>query len=328
MNEALVVQRVTHIAAPPAAVFAFLNDPEKILRWMGTDATTERRIRAGSTSSKASAGETTLAAPSARSCGPSSRLQLRLGGQRGRSAGIEPGRDRPDRPERLHALAHDAYRAARRRTMRLSRERMGPLPRQAGRRRRRRRSRARSWPPAPVRGGVRRSMEAIRHRPRRRRNSVEQKDDCAVQRAPYMRLDRRREVSPLDESVSARSARLMNASEAALDPLGRWRRSSRKQAVRAFQRSPRGSITQPSQSRGIFEITFQQPLNGIVYTAEKKLPPHRGVMQFPVDCLAGDRPDAPSPHSPIAVFRMIRSVDRLDGRGQMCSIFVQFNPPT
>ena len=41
MNEALVVRRVTHIAAPPAAVFAFLTDPEKILRWMGTDATTE-----------------------------------------------------------------------------------------------------------------------------------------------------------------------------------------------------------------------------------------------------------------------------------------------
>ncbi|MBV8443480.1 MAG: SRPBCC domain-containing protein, partial [Hyphomicrobiales bacterium] len=41
MDESLVVRRETHIAAPPATVFAFLTDPEKILRWMGTEATTE-----------------------------------------------------------------------------------------------------------------------------------------------------------------------------------------------------------------------------------------------------------------------------------------------
>ena len=41
MQEALVVRRETHIAAPPAAVFALLTDPEKILSWMGTDAKTE-----------------------------------------------------------------------------------------------------------------------------------------------------------------------------------------------------------------------------------------------------------------------------------------------
>jgi uncharacterized protein YndB with AHSA1/START domain len=38
MQEAFVVHRETHIAAPPAAVFALLTDPEKILRWMGTEA--------------------------------------------------------------------------------------------------------------------------------------------------------------------------------------------------------------------------------------------------------------------------------------------------
>ena len=38
MQEALVVRRETHIPAPPAAVFAFLTDPEKILGWMGTEA--------------------------------------------------------------------------------------------------------------------------------------------------------------------------------------------------------------------------------------------------------------------------------------------------
>jgi len=40
MNEALVVRRETHIAAPCATVFAFLTDPEKIVRWMGAEATT------------------------------------------------------------------------------------------------------------------------------------------------------------------------------------------------------------------------------------------------------------------------------------------------
>ena len=41
MQEALVVRREAHIPAPPAAVFALLTDPEKILRWMGTEATSE-----------------------------------------------------------------------------------------------------------------------------------------------------------------------------------------------------------------------------------------------------------------------------------------------
>src|SRR5947209_18894579 len=41
MPEPLVVRREAHIAAPPAAVFALLTDPEKILRWMGTEAQVE-----------------------------------------------------------------------------------------------------------------------------------------------------------------------------------------------------------------------------------------------------------------------------------------------
>ncbi|NLS15685.1 SRPBCC domain-containing protein [Rhizobium sp. P40RR-XXII] len=41
MPEALIVRRETHVSAPPAAVFALLTDPEKILRWMGTEARTE-----------------------------------------------------------------------------------------------------------------------------------------------------------------------------------------------------------------------------------------------------------------------------------------------
>ena len=41
MPEAFVVRRETQIAAPPATVFAFLTDPDKILRWMGSEATSE-----------------------------------------------------------------------------------------------------------------------------------------------------------------------------------------------------------------------------------------------------------------------------------------------
>jgi uncharacterized protein YndB with AHSA1/START domain len=41
MQEALVVRRETHIPAPRAAVFALLTDPEKIIRWMGTEAQLE-----------------------------------------------------------------------------------------------------------------------------------------------------------------------------------------------------------------------------------------------------------------------------------------------
>ena len=41
MPAPFVVQRETQIAAPPATVFAFLTDPEKILGWMGAEATTE-----------------------------------------------------------------------------------------------------------------------------------------------------------------------------------------------------------------------------------------------------------------------------------------------
>jgi uncharacterized protein YndB with AHSA1/START domain len=41
MNEPLVVRRETQIAAPPATVFAFLTDPEKIVSWMGAEVTSE-----------------------------------------------------------------------------------------------------------------------------------------------------------------------------------------------------------------------------------------------------------------------------------------------
>ena len=41
MQEALVVRQEVHIPAPRPAVFALLTDPEKILRWIGTEAQLE-----------------------------------------------------------------------------------------------------------------------------------------------------------------------------------------------------------------------------------------------------------------------------------------------
>jgi uncharacterized protein YndB with AHSA1/START domain len=44
MAEAFVIRREVQVAAPPATVFAFLTDAEKILRWMGTEATVEPHL--------------------------------------------------------------------------------------------------------------------------------------------------------------------------------------------------------------------------------------------------------------------------------------------
>ena len=41
MTESFVVRRETQIPAPPATVFAFFIDPDKLLRWMGNGATME-----------------------------------------------------------------------------------------------------------------------------------------------------------------------------------------------------------------------------------------------------------------------------------------------
>jgi uncharacterized protein YndB with AHSA1/START domain len=43
-TEPLVVRRETHIAAPRATVFAFLTDPQKIISWMGAEASTDAQL--------------------------------------------------------------------------------------------------------------------------------------------------------------------------------------------------------------------------------------------------------------------------------------------
>lgn len=44
MAEAFTLRREVEIAAPQATVFAFLTNPERILRWMGTEATVEPHL--------------------------------------------------------------------------------------------------------------------------------------------------------------------------------------------------------------------------------------------------------------------------------------------
>ena len=143
MPAPFVVRRETHIAAPPATVFAFLTDPDKILSWMGAEAQTEPHpgglyLVKGVGGEPCQGGARRVPGGGA---GPSARLQLRLGGERGRAAGIEPHRDRPDRKRWRHPAAHDPQRASRRRAMREPRQRLGALPRQTGDGRRRRKSR-------------------------------------------------------------------------------------------------------------------------------------------------------------------------------------------
>src|SRR5881227_3836678 len=84
MTEPFVLRRETQIAAPPATVFAFLTDPEKILSWMGSEVAAEahsgglyppqeRRRRGPHGARDVSRGR----------AGPSARLQFRLGWGRG-----------------------------------------------------------------------------------------------------------------------------------------------------------------------------------------------------------------------------------------------------
>jgi uncharacterized protein YndB with AHSA1/START domain len=119
MQEAIVVRRETHIPAPPAAVFALLTDPEKILRWMGTEAQVEPQpgglYLVNVTGARFARG-------SFREVVPVHRLAYSFGwdGSEVVPPGVEPGRDRPDRAARRNAAAPDPHRPAECRAMRRS----------------------------------------------------------------------------------------------------------------------------------------------------------------------------------------------------------------
>ncbi len=149
MQEALVVRRETHIPAPPAAVFALLTDPEKILRWMGTEAQVEPQpgglYLVNVTGARAARG-------SFREVVPVHRLAYSFGWDG--SEEVPPGSrlveiDLIEQPDgtllRLthtglpnaeagrNAAAPDPHRPAQCRAMRRPCGRLGPLPRPAGR---------------------------------------------------------------------------------------------------------------------------------------------------------------------------------------------------
>ena len=106
MTESFVVQRETHIAAPRASVFAFLTDPDKIVQWMGTEATTE--MHPGGLYLLKGVGSAT-ARGAFREVVPVHRLAYSFGWDTndGGAAGIEPDRNRFDRTGWRHAAAHD-----------------------------------------------------------------------------------------------------------------------------------------------------------------------------------------------------------------------------
>ena len=141
MQETLVVRRETHIPAPPAAVFAFLTDPEKILRWIGTEAQVEPEpgglYLVNVTGARFARG-------SFREVVPVHRLAYSFGWDG--SEVVPPGSSLVEIDLLEHAGrnggAPDPHRPAQYRAMRQPCRRLGPLPRPAGRGC----SRARPWP--------------------------------------------------------------------------------------------------------------------------------------------------------------------------------------
>ena len=110
MTEALMVRRETHVAASAATVFAFLTDPEKILSWIGAEATTKAHP-GGLYLVKGIGGDPARAARGAfREVVPVHRLAYSFGWE-GREE-IPPGsksyRDRSDRTGRRHLDTFDA----------------------------------------------------------------------------------------------------------------------------------------------------------------------------------------------------------------------------
>jgi len=113
MTEPLVVRRETQIAAPPATVFAFLTDPEKILSWMGAEVTTEAHP-GGLYLVKGVAGERARAARGAfREVVPVHRLAYRLGPLPGSAGdcGHGPRSRHRSRPRVARDLAQDRFSA-------------------------------------------------------------------------------------------------------------------------------------------------------------------------------------------------------------------------
>jgi len=105
MTEPLVVRRETHIAAPPATVFAFLTDPDKILSWMGAEATTEAHP-GGLYLVKGIGDRANVARGAFREVVPIHRLAYSFGWE-GSAPGTDPALRLIYRPGRRHLTAYD-----------------------------------------------------------------------------------------------------------------------------------------------------------------------------------------------------------------------------
>ena len=147
-----------------AAVFAFLTDPEKIIRWMGAEATTDANP-GGLYLVKGIGGRSARGA--FREVVPVHRLAYSFGWE-GDEA-VPPGSSliEIDLVEQnggtLLRMTHTGLPNTA--AMRRARARLGALPRQTGCRRRRGRSGTRSWA-RPSQGGVNRSVHRQLHPPR------------------------------------------------------------------------------------------------------------------------------------------------------------------
>jgi uncharacterized protein YndB with AHSA1/START domain len=142
MTEPFVVRRETQIAAPPATVFAFLTDPEKILSWMGTEAETQVHP-GGLYLLKGVQGR--VARGAFREVVPVHRLAYSFGWDG--DAEVPPGSglieiDLID-PRRWHPVAHGPKRPSQRSAVRRPRQGLGALPGPAHHGRRRAESRRR-----------------------------------------------------------------------------------------------------------------------------------------------------------------------------------------
>ena len=92
---AFTVNSEIRIDAPPEAVFPFLTDPQKIVRWKGVEATVEAVpggvYRVNVTGRNYAVGEYAEVDPPA-----PSRLHLGLGGRRAAPSGLVDRHDRAD----------------------------------------------------------------------------------------------------------------------------------------------------------------------------------------------------------------------------------------
>ena len=130
MEESLVVRRETQIAAPPATVFAFLTDPQKILSWMGAEADTDAHPGGVYLVKDVAGRPGRTARGEFREVVPVHRLAYSFGWDD--DANVPPGSSLVEidllERERRHAGAHDPHRTSQHLRVRRPCQGLGVLP--------------------------------------------------------------------------------------------------------------------------------------------------------------------------------------------------------